>query len=182
MTLDPTESNRPEADQQDRFVRLLSKHSSSLYGYILALTANRHDADDVFQETNVVLLRKWKQFEFGTDFLAWSCTIARYKTLSQLSRSRRLHALDPQLIEAMSEKALEAAQSADQRREALLECIGKLGASQTRIVQSRYYHQYSVKEIAESLGMSSARVYRSLASIHRNLHECVQRNLGAVGG
>ncbi|QDV72115.1 ECF RNA polymerase sigma factor SigL [Planctomycetes bacterium K2D] len=182
MTLDPNESAESEADRQDRFVRLLSKHSSALYGYVLALTANRHDADDVFQETNVVLLRKWEQFEFGTDFLAWSCAIARYKTLSHLSRSRRQHALDPQLIEALSEKALDAARSADQRRDALLECIGKLGASQSRIVQSRYYHQYSVKEIAENLGMSSARVYRSLASIHRSLHECVQRNLGGVGG
>lgn len=182
MSRDHSDSSMSEAKRQDCFVRLLSKHSSALYGYILALSSDRHDADDIFQETNVVLLRKWRQFEFGSDFLAWSCTIARYKTLSHLTHSRRHSALDPQWVEAISVKALDAARQADQRREALLECIGKLSQSQAQIVDSRYYRQYSVKEIAEKLGVSSARVYRSLASIHRNLHECVQRNLGGVGG
>ena len=114
MSFNPGDPTDAGADEQDRFVRLLSKHSSALYGYILALTANLHDAEDVFQETNVVLLRKWQEFEFGSDFLAWSCTIARYKTLSHHSRFRRERGPDAELIDALSEKALEAARTADQ--------------------------------------------------------------------
>lgn len=182
MAFEPTEHAETEAQEQDRFVRLLSKHSSALYGYILALTANLHDAEDVFQETNVVLLRKWREFEFGTDFLAWACTIARYKTLSHHSRYRRERGPDAELLEALSEKALEAARTADQRRDALLECMEKLSSVESRLVQSRYYLKCSVKEIAESMGVTPARIYRSLTSMHRSLHECVRRSLGGARG
>lgn len=182
MPFEPRLPADSDADGQDEFVRLLSKHSSALYGYILALTANLHDAEDVFQETNVVLLRKWQEFEFGSDFLAWSCTIARYKTLTHFSRYRRERAPDAELIEALSEKALEAARAADHRRDALLECIEKLNSQETRLIQSRYYLKCSVKEIAEKMGVPSARIYRSLTAIHRNLHECVRRNLGGARG
>jgi len=178
---DPAESE-VDADEQDRFVRLLSKHSSALYGYILALTANRHDADDVFQETNVVLLRKWQEFEFGSDFLAWSCAVARYKTLAYRSRYRRERAPDAQLIEALSERALAAARTADQRRDALMECLERLDNRESRLIQSRYYLKSSVKEIAEHMGVSSGRIYRSLSAIHRTLHECVQRRIGGAHG
>ncbi len=170
------------ADDQDRFVRLLSKHSNAIYGYILALTANLHDAEDVFQETNVVLLRKWREFEFGTDFLAWSCSIARFKALSHFARYRRERAPGPELIEALSEKALEAARLADQRRDSLLECIEKLSSQDRQLIQSRYYLKYSVKEIAAKVGVAPARIYRSLTAVHRNLHECVRRNLGGSHG
>jgi RNA polymerase sigma-70 factor (ECF subfamily) len=182
MSLEQGESTDVDQQAQDRFVRLLSKHSSALYGFILALAANQHDADDIFQETNVVLLRKWQTFEEGSDFLAWSCTIARYKTMTHHSRYRRGNAPDAALIEALSEKALDAARSADERREALLECVEKLSPADVRLIQSRYYHKYSVGEIAKMQGMSSARVYRLLSTIHRSLHQCVQRSLGGANG
>ena len=182
MASEPGDIAESEAQEQDRFVRLLSKHSSALYGYILALTANLHDAEDVFQETNVVLLRKWREFEFGTDFLAWSCAIARYKTMTHHSRYRRERSPDAELIDALSEKALEAARSADQRRDALLECMEKLSNLESRLVQSRYYLKCSVKEIAESMGVTPARIYRSLSAVHRSLHECVRRSLGGARG
>ena len=182
MPLEHSEPAESEAEDQDRFVRLLSKHSSALYGYILALTANLHDAEDVFQETNVVLLRKWKEFEFGSDFLAWSCAIARYKTLTHHSRYRRERAPDAELIEALSEKALEAARTADHRRDALVECIEKLSSLESRLIQSRYYLKSSVNEIAESMGVTPARIYRSLSAVHRTLHECIRRSLGGARG
>lgn len=182
MSLKQGEKIDRDQEAQDQFVRLLSKHSSALYGFILALTANQHDADDIFQETNVVLLRKWKSFEPGSDFLAWSCTIARYKTMTHQSRYRRGKAPDAELLEALSEKALEAARSADERRDVLLECLEKLSPQDARLIQSRYYHKYSVGEIAKAQSMSSARVYRLLATVHRALHQCVERGMGGARG
>ena len=42
----------------DDFVALLTKHQRRLHAYIFSLVWNPADADDILQETNLVLLKK----------------------------------------------------------------------------------------------------------------------------
>ena len=39
------------------------------------------DAEDVLQEANLVLWRKFDQYQEGTNFFAWACQIIRYEVL-----------------------------------------------------------------------------------------------------
>ncbi len=52
---DARSDSMTEGAAQDQFVRLLTEHQRQLYTYILTLLAHPVDADDVLQETNVVM-------------------------------------------------------------------------------------------------------------------------------
>ena len=53
------------------------------------LIANHNDADDIMQETTIVMYEKFDSFEKGSDFLSWANTIAKYKTLEFLKKRKR---------------------------------------------------------------------------------------------
>jgi RNA polymerase sigma factor (sigma-70 family) len=57
-----------------------------IYTFILALVPNHQDADDLFQETVLLMWSKFDSFTPGTSFVAWGCTIARYQILSVRKR------------------------------------------------------------------------------------------------
>ena len=50
----------------DEFVNLVRLHTNRMLGYLDALLLNRDDAEDLFQETCLVLWRKFDEFRAGT--------------------------------------------------------------------------------------------------------------------
>ena len=52
-----------DSDPQIEFVRLLLRHERRIYAFIRSLLPNRDDAEDVLQETSIVL---WKGRPIGT--------------------------------------------------------------------------------------------------------------------
>ena len=60
----------PEA--QAEFLRLFSQHSRRIYQFILTLTMNHVDAEEVYQNTCVVLWRKCDKFDPDGYFYAWA--------------------------------------------------------------------------------------------------------------
>ena len=66
----------------DEFVLELTQAQQSLLSYIYRRVANRDQAQEVLQQTNLVLCRKADKFELGTNFNAWAVTMARYQILS----------------------------------------------------------------------------------------------------
>ena len=75
----------------DEFILELTQAQQRLFGYIFRRVANRDQAMEVLQQTNLVLCRKADDFELGTNFAAWSSTVAHYQILSyrkSLSRDR----------------------------------------------------------------------------------------------
>ena len=72
-----------ERDQTETFIGHVMEHQRELYAFILSMLPNLTEADDVLQETNMVLWRKREEFEPGTNFGAWARTVAR-STLESL--------------------------------------------------------------------------------------------------
>ena len=64
-----------------RVQQLFVKHQLALRAFILSLEPNFTDAEDLLQEVFLVITRKANEFEEGTNFFAWGCTIARYKLI-----------------------------------------------------------------------------------------------------
>lgn len=58
----------PSRGASAEFVRLLTGNQRKLYAFILSLLRRPADADDVLQETNMVMWRKCAEFEPGTNF------------------------------------------------------------------------------------------------------------------
>ena len=68
---------------------LLEQGAKNLASFILALVADRHEADDLFQATCLELWRIRSTFRPGTDFGKWSRTVARHQVQRFWRKSSR---------------------------------------------------------------------------------------------
>lgn len=164
------------------FVRLFTQSQRSLYLFILPLVQTTADAEEVLQETNVVMLSKWTQFEPGTNFLAWCRAIARLEVFRfRRSRHHRLLLLGDDVVGLLADQMEEQPGDFELRRDALTECIKKLRSQDQEVIRRRYSTGSSGDSVAEELGRPANSVYQSLGRIRRVLLECIRRRLAAGG-
>jgi len=72
---------------------LVARYQSSLHGYLRAMTGSSADADDVFQETWMRVIRNPGSFRGGA-FNAWLWRIARNLLVDRLRRRKPVVSLD----------------------------------------------------------------------------------------
>jgi RNA polymerase sigma-70 factor (ECF subfamily) len=165
------------------FAALLRKHQTQLFGYIYSLVRDLDDADDLFQQTSLVLWDKFDQFDCSKSFINWACGVARYEVLNFLrTRSRKRLYFSDELNMALAEahESLEQ-ELLEERRVALTDCMKKLRQKDRELLEACYERSASLPEVARSWGRSTHSIHNSLRRIRRALFECVQRGL-AQGG
>ena len=158
---------------------LFIRHSPEVRGFILALLPDMSRVDDVFQETFMTVSRKSSDFELGTNFLGWVCSIARYKVKEAFRlQPGRLQPLTDEVIDTLC--ASEPPTEPDEARlKALTDCLRELPSHTKRAVELRYQQAHKPPEIARLLGWSTASVYVVLSRARTMLRECVERTLKA---
>ncbi len=170
--------------QQERLVRLFVAHRRELYAYILALLPNAADADDVFQETSVILWRRADTFDHGTSFLAWAFGVAR--NVARNARAKQLRSklvFDESVLDRISAEAAElcATDEFSVRREALASCLEKLTPRDRDLLDRRYEPGMTIKSLAAAVGRPVEGVYKALQRLHDGLYDCVDKTLGRPG-
>ena len=163
---------------QEQVHTLFLQHASQLRGFIIALMPDFSRVDDVFQETFLTVSRKAGDFKLDTNFLAWACSIARFKVLEAARQQ-------PRLTQPFSEEVLNAlcATEPDPEPEeeclrALEQCVEKLPSHTRRAFDLRYQQAHKPSEIARLLGWSVASVYVVLSRARAELRQCVDHRLG----
>lgn len=166
-------------DRRVEFADLLRRDQSRLFGYIHSLVRDLNDADDLFQQTTLILWKKFDEFDRRRSFFAWACGVARLE-ISNFLRNRgrqRLHFSDDLgllLVEAQEE--LTDRESED-RRDALARCVERLRPSDRALLAECYGEDEGVHGAAGRRGRSTHSVYNSLRRIRRTLFECIARTL-----
>jgi RNA polymerase sigma-70 factor (ECF subfamily) len=167
-------------DPEGRFLQLLVANERRIHAYIASLVPIWADADDLFQETSVVLWRKARQFEPGTDFVAWALSIARYQVLDYRKKQGRARALfSDQTIEGLADQAESLVLHTDDRRDALEACLARLNERDRELIQLRYQPGATTPGVADRTGRSLKAVYKALNRIHYQLLQCINRTLAA---
>ena len=148
------EDNKPAAaGPGEDFVRLFTQSQRAIYLYIIPLVSSAADAEEVLQETNVVIWSKWAQFEPGTNFVAWGRAIARLEVFRFRRRSsKRCQLLGDEVIELIASETEEQPNDFDLRRDALAECVGKLREKDRELIQMRYAVGSTGDDVANELG------------------------------
>ena len=167
------------SQRKSEFESLLSEHQHRIYGYVFALLRDASDAQDVMQQTAIILWQKFDQFDPETNFFSWAATVARYEVLNftKYRRRSRLY-FDQSLMEQLAEEAdTRAAEHSESRRRALRECLGKLSSPDRKLIETRYSHGLGSRQIAEILGRSPRSVCNSLLRIHKSLLACIERSI-----
>ncbi|HLX64538.1 MAG TPA: sigma-70 family RNA polymerase sigma factor [Planctomycetota bacterium] len=183
-SIDACESR--ELTPNEEFISLLTAHHRRLLHYIMTLLPNRQDAEDLLQETTIVLFQKFSQFKPGTSFFAWAARIA-YLKVQNLRRCAAPPAVlfDEQVLSALSEEAIEESHTYDlseSLRSALQECLGKLAAGDRALVLRRYEIGATGKSLAQEFNRPENSISKSLGRIRIALLNCVERKVPRTGG
>jgi RNA polymerase sigma-70 factor (ECF subfamily) len=171
-----------EASKTNEFLRLIMANQKRIYAFILGMVPNHQDAEDLFQQTVLVMWSKFDSFNRGTSFTAWGITIAKYQILSvrkQYSRTEKQFSQAAlELLQNESDYFLE---QIDSWMAALRECVRKLNQRDYELIRMRYEDEIAMASIAARIGRTVQSVYKRIARIHDALLRCVRRTLAMEG-
>src|SRR3954469_7934827 len=167
-----------EADSRKRLMVLMTRHQRQIFSYIYVLVPNRSDAEDLLQETSLVICEKFHEFRPGTDFVAWACQIAYWRVrYSRQKFARSKVVFDQEIVDVLAKTAGEMADELDERHEALGQCLQRLHPRDRELLLRRYEPGGNVEEAAKRSGRSLQTAYKALARLRKLLMDCVTTRL-----
>lgn len=165
-------------DPSTDFLTLLTTHDRALSLYVYGLVPIHADADDILQQTKMVMWRSFSQFIPGTNFIAWARKIAFHQILGYRRRSKRVHIpLSEEILSQVGDEISRLSDHGLARREALESCLHSLPSDHRKIILLRYFENLEVDEIANRTGTTVAAVYRALSRLRYTLLECIESRL-----
>lgn len=172
-----------DISKYEEFLNLFRINEDRIFGFILTFLPNFSKAEDVLQETMIVMWRKFDEFEKGTNFAAWGIKIARYN-LYKYHRSEKpgiIH-FDSDALDVISQHVTDFEElKTDSYIDALLHCFEKLESKSKRIILLRYEHNFKVPDISKKIGKSIRDTYRILSRIQYALQKCTYQTLKTWG-
>src|SRR4051812_33120101 len=171
-----------EAESRKRLMALMTRHQRQIFAYIYALVPNRYDAEDLLQETSLVICEKFHEFREGTDFVAWACQIAywRVRYLRQKD-ARSKGGFGQEILDVVAQTAGTMAEELDERHEALGQCLQRLHPRDRGLLIARYEPGGTVEEAAKKSGRTVTTAYKALARLRKLLLDCVSTRLASEG-
>lgn len=158
------------------FVAAYASCQKQLFAFLLALLGSPDQAEEVLQETNLVIWRKADQFEPGTSFIAWSIRIARFQAMAYREKqSRDRLRFDDRATEAIAAAYDRRAPWPSDRVSALERCVSKLPAVGRDLLKMRYEDGLAPESIAERQGRTYRAVVQALSRLRGALADCIRR-------
>ena len=161
-----------------QFLKCFLSARSKIKRFILFLSPDPSDAEDIFQETATLMWEKFDEFEDGTNFTAWGSKIAMNKVMEFRKRKRKA---EIQFDQEVLEKIIEAWQGGfgaeDEKRSALWKCLMKLRESDRALIKARYERGITINQIAKETQTSVHTLYKKMGRIHENLRQCINQTM-----
>ena len=171
-------SELSEQDRAEQFLALHSKNQHRISAFVHTLVGDWQDAEEIVQDTLMILWRKFDEFDVATDFFRWEARVAQYEVLNYRRKKKRQNLmLGVEIINALAAAAVEAAANVDQQREALVHCLKQLPEKDLRIIGLRYHENGTVHTVADAIGRSTSHVHRILRRLRERLLRCIRARL-----
>jgi RNA polymerase sigma-70 factor, ECF subfamily len=154
---------------------LFARHHVRMYRFVLRIVRNEAMAEDLTSEAFLDVWRHAGKFEGRAAVSTWLLSIARYKALSAV-RKRPDEELDEEMAERVEDCAddPEAALAKKDKATILRQCLTELSADHREIIDLVYYHEKSVGEVAEIVGIPEATVKTRMFYARKNLSELLK--------
>jgi RNA polymerase sigma-70 factor (ECF subfamily) len=158
------------------FTRLLKENQSRIQVYIRVFVPHWADADDILQETALVMWQKFDTYVVGSDFAAWGIGIARNFVMkfNQRRFDKRVK-FSSDIVRLLEETAVtDADERDDDRAQAIRQGLARLSEADTELLALKYKRGYTVVKIAQKTGRPLQGLYKAMARIHKTLMRHVQ--------
>lgn len=171
--------NESTDERYEQFVSLFTQHEPGLRAFVRSLVFSWDDANEVMQNTGLVLWRKFDTFDQKTEFMRWACVVARFEVLAwRRDKARDRHVFDEDLVNMLAEEAADEHETLASERRALERCLKKLPEKQRRIVMSAYEPGVRLNQVAVTLGKSASAFYKILNRARGSLLKCIESEIG----
>jgi RNA polymerase sigma-70 factor, ECF subfamily len=150
---------------------LYARHHARVYRFLLRQVGNDALAEDLISEVFLSVWRQAHRFEARSAATTWLLAIARYKAIAELRRRPK---------ESSQEETAEISDTADDpevalqskhRAEILRRCLTRLSAEHREIVDLVYYHEKSVQEVSDIVGIPGNTVKTRMFYARKKLSE-----------
>jgi RNA polymerase sigma-70 factor, ECF subfamily len=153
---------------------LFARHRTPVYRWLYRFVGNETVAEDLLSDVFFDVWQQAHRFEGRSAVSTWLLSIARFKALS--ARRRRTDAPLNETIEATVADSADDPEIALQkkgRNERLRQAISKLSPEHREIIDLVYYHEKSVDDAADILGIPRATVKTRMFYARKKLAELV---------
>ncbi len=151
---------------------LYARHHVGVFRFVVRIVHDESMAEDLISEVFLDVWRQADRFEGRSAVSTWLMSIARFKALS--ARRRRKDAELGDKIEAtIADPADDPAVTLEKKNqsELLRHALTKLSAEHREIIDLVYYHEQSVDETAQVLGIPAATVKTRMFYARKKLGE-----------
>ncbi len=154
---------------------LFARHHVRVYRFVLRLVSNPTTAEDLISEVFLDVWRQAGRFEARSAVSTWLLAIARFKALSAL-RKRPNVELDDEMAERIEDRSdtPEVSLQKKNKGEILRDCLKSLSPEHREIVDLVYYHEKSVEEVAELVGIPENTVKTRMFYARKRLSELLK--------
>ena len=158
----------------------LTSIQKSLYGFILSMVPNRSEAEDILQETNLILCQKANEYDPDGHFQGLAFKIARFQVLKHMTNVKRSKLqFSTEFIEEVASEEFDSRKILATQK-ALAICYELLPDSMKVIANLRFKQDQSIKFISKSVNRPLGAISSTLYRVRQKLVDCVQDKILSI--
>jgi RNA polymerase sigma-70 factor, ECF subfamily len=154
---------------------LYCRHNVRVYRFILRIVRDTAVAEDLVSQVFLDVWRTARQFEGRSQVSTWLLSIARFKALTAM-RQRRHEDIDQDDVLEIADTADTPETSMDRADTSaiLRACVAKLSPAHREIINLVYYHEKSVEEAGQIIGIPQSTVKTRMFYARKQLAELLR--------
>jgi RNA polymerase sigma-70 factor, ECF subfamily len=165
------------------FAALMVKHDRRLLRYIFTLLPHRLEAEEVLQRTATALWERFAEYDASREFYPWAARFAYFEVLNhRKERARDRLVFREELLNELAATRGQMDELLEQRRDALLVCLGQLTPADAELLRRRYCTPETIGTLAQEWGATAKALYRRLDRLRERLADCVTRRTAGWTG
>jgi RNA polymerase sigma-70 factor (ECF subfamily) len=157
------------------------RYNVQVYRFVLRLIRDASNAEDVVSEVFFVVWRQAGRFEYRSEVSTWVLAIARYKAISVM-RQRQDEPLEDAAAHEIVDEANDSQVALEKKDTAavLRGCLTRLSAEHREVIDLVYYHEKSVNEVAEIIGVPTNTVKTRLFYARQQMRKLYEQTAMAT--
>jgi RNA polymerase sigma-70 factor, ECF subfamily len=154
---------------------LYARHHVRVFRFVRRLVPDETTAEDLISEVFLDVWRQAGRFEGRSAVSTWVLAIARFKALSAL-RKKPDAPLDEESLGAVEDPADDPQETLEKKDKSALirKCLSRLSAEHRAIIDLVYYHDMSVEEAAQIVGIPENTVKTRMFYARKRLGELLK--------
>jgi len=154
---------------------LYCRHNVRVYRFILRIVRDATAAEDLVSQVFLDVWRTAGQFQGRSQVSTWLLSIARFKALTAM-RQRRFEDIDQEDVRQIPDGNDTPETSLDRSDTSaiLRACVQKLSPAHREIINLVYYHEKSVEEVGQIIGIPQSTVKTRMFYARKQLAELLK--------